>query len=124
MTGIVPSSMHGHDIHRLFVYGSLQPGGSNAHVLAAVDGQWEPAVIAGKLVDGGWGAKLGYLGLVLDEQGDSVDGYLLSSLELGDLWDQLDAFEGREYARVVASVRRPSGDTVDAFVYVLRADPR
>ena len=33
-------------VTRLFVYGSLQPGGPNEHVLAETGGDWQPGVIS------------------------------------------------------------------------------
>ena len=54
---------------RLFVYGTLAPGRSNAHVLATVPGTWEPATVRGTLFPEGWGAALGYPGIVLSVEG-------------------------------------------------------
>lgn len=108
-------------MERLFVYGSLQPGGSNEHVLAAVEGEWEPAVIKGNLIEAGWGASMGYPGLVIDESGEDVDGYAFAAPNLITRWAYLDEFEGEEYERVVASVTLSSGKQVQAHVYVLRA---
>ena len=105
---------------RLFIYGSLQPGGPNEHVLASVEGDWEPAVIKGKLIDAGWGASLGYPGLVLDDDGADVRGYVLSSAQLQSEWGRLDRLEGEEYERVIGSVTLASGEKVQAQVYVLR----
>ena len=106
---------------RLFVYGSLQPGGPNAHVLAAVEGDWEPGSVRGRLVDEGWGSRLGFPALRLDPAGERVHGQVLTSRQLGDRWSELDAFEGEEYARAVASVTLERGGDVEAFVYVLRS---
>ncbi len=106
---------------RLFVYGSLQPGGPNEHVLAALAGEWEPAAIKGNLVAQGWGADLGYPGLVLDDSGSDIHGYVFSSLGLKAKWAFLDEFEGAEYKRIAASVTLQSGEQVQAQVYVLRA---
>ncbi len=105
---------------RLFIYGSLQPGGPNEHVLAAIGGEWRPATIKGELVASGWGADLGYPGLVLDETGDEVRGYVFVSRNLASHWSQLDRFEGNEYERRIASVTLASGETTDAHVYVLK----
>ncbi len=105
---------------RLFIYGSLQPGGPNEHVLAAISGKWAPAVIKGNLVERGWGASMGYPGLVVDETGNHVHGHVLSSLNLGAMWDYLDEFEGEEYERIVSSVTLLSGERVQAHVYALR----
>jgi gamma-glutamylcyclotransferase (GGCT)/AIG2-like uncharacterized protein YtfP len=104
---------------RLFVYGTLAPGRRNEHVLAGVPGVWEPATVIGTLREEGWGASLGYPGIVLDERGEAVKGYLFTSERLGELWARLDAFEGDGYERVRTEVRREDGTTVDAYVYAL-----
>ncbi len=105
--------------HRLFVYGTLAPGRPNAHILADVPGQWEPATTTGTLVPDGWGAAAGYPGIILDERGDAVPGFLFSSEALVDHWPRLDAFEGDSYVRVRTRVTRQNGTAVDAYVYAL-----
>ena len=105
--------------HRLFVYGTLAPGRPNAHVLADVPGEWEPATTIGTLVPDGWGAAAGYPGIVLDAHGDVVNGFLFSSAVIADHWPRLDAFEGDGYVRVLTQVTRQDGTTVDADVYAL-----
>lgn len=106
---------------RLFVYGSLQPGAPNEHVLAPVDGDWEPAVVRGRLVEAGWGAAIGYPGLVIDDDGDDIAGHVLSSANLGETWSMLDELEGEEYERIVATVTTLGGKRVKAYIYVLRS---
>jgi gamma-glutamylcyclotransferase (GGCT)/AIG2-like uncharacterized protein YtfP len=106
--------------HRLFVYGTLAPGRSNAHMLADVPGHWEPATVAGRLIDGGWAAALGYPGIVLDEHVGEVAGLLFSSEHLPAHWSRLDAFEGDDYERVPTRVRTANGDTLDAYIYRVR----
>ncbi len=105
----------------LFIYGSLQPGGPNEHVLAAINGEWLPAIVKGKLVVAGWGACMGYPGLVIDESGDDVHGQVLAASNLNAMWSYLDEFEGEEYERTVTSVTLLSGEQIQAHVYVLRA---
>ncbi len=104
----------------LFVYGSLQPGGSNEHVLAGIEGEWQPATIKGRLVEAGWGAGIGYPGLMIEESGEDVRGYVLHSSGLSARWPQLDRFEGPAYERTVASVTLANGEVVEAHVYVIR----
>jgi len=104
---------------RLFVYGTLAPGRSNAHMLADVPGEWEPAIVTGTLLAEGWGAAAGYPGIVLDEQGADVAGFLFSSDVLADHWPRLDAFEGDGYERVRTTATRADGTRVDAYVYAL-----
>jgi gamma-glutamylcyclotransferase (GGCT)/AIG2-like uncharacterized protein YtfP len=111
-------------MHRLFVYGSLAPGRPNAHVLADVAGDWEPATVTGKLLQEGWGAAVGYPGIVLGEGGGEVEGLLFSSEQLAGCWARLDAFEGEGYERVPATVKRGDGTTVDAHLYALRGGDR
>ena len=108
-------------MEKLFIYGSLQPGGPNERVLAAIGGEWEPAVIKGHLVEKGWGASIGYPGIVVDETGNDVHGHVFSSSNLNAKWDYLDEFEGEVYERIVTSVTLRNGEQVQAHVYVLRA---
>jgi len=103
---------------RLAVYGSLAPGRVNHHELANVKGRWLRGTVRGKLTDAGWGAALGFPGLILDPSGSPVEVYLLESLELPDHWARLDEFEGTGYRRVVTKVRLADGD-VNAQIYVV-----
>lgn len=106
-------------INRLFVYGSLAPGRSNEQVLASLSGTWEAATVKGRLLQHGWGAAIGYPGIVLDENAGEVDGFLFSSEQLAGHWIRLDEFEGPGYERVLTKVKLRDGQTVDAFVYRL-----
>jgi gamma-glutamylcyclotransferase (GGCT)/AIG2-like uncharacterized protein YtfP len=105
--------------NRLFVYGTLAPGRPNEHVLANVAGHWEPATVRGRLFREGWGAKSGYPGIVPDERGDEVHGFVLTSPELTDHLSRLDEFEGAGYERVVVAVQLGDGSLVDAHIYKL-----
>ena len=107
-------------MERLFIYGSLQPGGPNEHVLAEIGGDWEPAVVKGNLLEEGWGASMGYPGLVIDERGNDVHGHVFASSNLSAKWTYLDQLEGEEYERTVASVTLLRGEQVQAHIYVLR----
>lgn len=108
------------DVQRLFIYGSLQPDGPNHHVMADIPGQWSPATIQGELVSSGWGADLGYPGLATVGDGPQVPGYVLTSLELEEHWPRLDAFEGEQYERVIATVTLTNEEQLKAFVYILK----
>ncbi|MEM7796482.1 MAG: gamma-glutamylcyclotransferase family protein [Cyanobacteria bacterium P01_C01_bin.118] len=110
-------------MERLFVYGTLQPGCPNEHVLTTIGGEWQPAVIKGNLIEAGWGADMGYPGLVLDENGNDIHGHVFISSNLSDKWDYLDEFEGKEYERIVTSVAFLNGENVQAHVYVLQGKP-
>jgi len=106
--------------HRLFVYGTLAPGRPNEHVLADVPGEWQPATVNGTLLEQGWGAAAGYPGIVLDEHGGEVEGFLLSSKSLAKHWARLDEFEGEGYERVLTTVKLRDGTIVNAYIYKLR----
>ncbi len=107
-------------IQRLFVYGTLVPGGPNEHVLNEIGGSWEAATVKGILREEGWGAEMGYPGIVLDEHGNEIQGFLFSSEKLSDHWAELDEFEGKSYERVLAVVKLKDNRTVDAYIYELR----
>lgn len=103
---------------RLATYGSLAPGRANHHQLAALEGEWRPGKVTGALREEGWGAALGYPGLVLDPDGAEVEVQLFQSADLPQHWSRLDAFEGEGYRRVATSVRTAEGE-LDAYIYVL-----
>ena len=107
---------------RLFVYGTLAPGRPNAHVLAEVSGTWEPATVRGTLLHEGWGASVGYPGIVLDELGNEVHGFIFSSEELSAHWARLDEFEGDGYDRVVTTAALSDGTVVRAHIYTLKGN--
>ncbi|NKB33541.1 MAG: gamma-glutamylcyclotransferase [Pseudomonadales bacterium] len=106
-------------MNRLFVYGTLAPGKPNEHVLAELDGSWEPATIRGTLHEAGWGAALGYPVIVLDDEGELIQGQIFRSSQLANYWDVIDTFEGVAYKRVLAEVKLDNGSKISAFVYVL-----
>ena len=106
-------------MERLFVYGTLAPGKANHDVLADVPGAWEAATIKGRLLDEGWGAELGSPGIVPAEDGEEVEGYVLTSDRLSEHWAMLDEFEGNGYQRITASVKLNSGESIEAYVYAL-----
>ncbi len=105
---------------RLFVYGTLAPDRPNEHVLAEVLGTWEPATVKGTLLQEGWGAAVGYPGIVLHDVGDEVHGFIFSSEDLATHWARLDEFEGDGYERAVTSAELGDGTVVKAHIYVLK----
>lgn len=105
---------------RLFTYGTLSPGQPNENVLGGVVGTWEAASVTGTLQMDGWGSALGYPGIVLDDEGQTVPGFLFSSDQLQAQWDRLDEFEGNGYRRVLTAVCRSDGSRVSAYIYALR----
>ena len=109
-------------IQRLFVYGTLAPGQPNEQILANIPGEWEPATVTGTLLQQGWGAAVGYPGIILDEHGGDVNGFLFSSEALAKHWADLDEFEGEGYERVLTTVKLKDGRAVDAYIYRLRGN--
>ena len=74
----------------------------------------------GRLVEAGWGAELGYPGLILDPSGQVIEVYIFESSELPNHWLRLDELEGAGYRRVVTQVCTVDGD-LDASIYVIDA---
>lgn len=103
----------------LFVYGSLAPNRPNAHVLERIGGTFSPAFIRGRLKAEGWGAAMGFDGLVLDDEGGRIDGFVFCSDCLAAHWPELDAFEGDGYRRVKVRAVLTDGAGVEAWVYAL-----
>jgi len=109
-------------INKLFVYGTLAPGKPNQHILSDIEGSWEGASVKGSLRESGWGAEVGYPGILLDGSDCLVAGLIFTSNELEKHWKILDDFEGSEYRRVVASAKIESGELVEVYVYELNLD--
>ena len=104
--------------YRLATYGTLAPGRPNHAQLAGLSGRWLTGQVRGMLVKAGWGAALGYPGLVLDADGPAVEVHVFESPELPSNWSRLDAFEGPGYRRVVTDVTTDEG-AIAASIYVL-----
>ena len=107
---------------RLFVYGTLVPGGPNEHVLNAIGGTWEEGSVMGYLKQQGWGSEMGYPGIVIENTGDEIKGYIFCSDQLDYHWDELDDFEGDEYRRILTKVKTKEKMAVEAYIYILRED--
>ncbi len=74
--------------------------------------------VRGQLLQEGWGAELGYPGIVLDLDGPTVGVQLFESSDLPHHWARLDEFEGAGYRRAVTAVTTTEGDLL-ASIYVL-----
>lgn len=104
----------------LFVYGTLCPGRSNAHILENIGGHFLSGSVTGKLYDSGWGAAEGFPGIVLADNGVQVHGSLFYSENLEAHWPMLDEFEDG-YDRVEVQVTTEEGQ-VTAWVYQLQPE--
>ncbi|MHA4811321.1 gamma-glutamylcyclotransferase family protein [Flavitalea flava] len=90
--------------HKLFVYGSLQPGRENHHMLSDVKGEWMKGYVTGDLINQGWGADMGYPAMIWNPDGEKINGQLLISKELLNHWQRLDELEGKDYKRILIPV--------------------
>jgi gamma-glutamylcyclotransferase (GGCT)/AIG2-like uncharacterized protein YtfP len=103
---------------RLAVYGTLAPGRPNHHQLSGMSGRWIEGTVRGHLLQEGWGAEVGYPGIVLDRGEPTVGVEVFESSDLPDHWTRLDEFEGSGYRRTVTAVGTAEGDLL-ASIYVL-----
>jgi gamma-glutamylcyclotransferase (GGCT)/AIG2-like uncharacterized protein YtfP len=111
--------MSGSPDTRLATYGTLAPGQTNHHQISALAGNWQRGTVKGKLISSGWGAALGFPGLVLDPLGSPVKVNLFESTALPEHWARLDEFEGNGYRRVVTTVNTEEGGEQSAWIYVV-----
>lgn len=63
---------------------------------------------------------MGFPGIVLDDSGNRVQGFLFLSENLHHNWQVLDDFEGAEYERVPVDVMNADGETVKSCIYMLK----
>jgi gamma-glutamylcyclotransferase (GGCT)/AIG2-like uncharacterized protein YtfP len=117
MTSTSERSTRGAD-QRLATYGTLAPGRPNHAQLAGLSGRWLIGEVRGTLVKAGWGAALGYPGLIPDADGAAVAVQVFESPDLPSTWSRLDAFEGPGYRRVVTEVTTEHR-VIAASIYVL-----
>src|SRR5262245_15338353 len=107
-------------VEHLFVYGTLQPGRENAHLLERIGGTWRAASVIGVLRPADKAAGFPFPALKLDANGTEVRGYVFSSERLAEHWRSLDEFEAEDdYERVVTRASLEDGSTVETYVYVL-----
>ncbi|WP_437889612.1 gamma-glutamylcyclotransferase family protein [Phytobacter sp. V91] len=106
-------------MERLFVYGTLRPGHSNAHIMENIGGEWLAGYVTGTFYERGWGAAADFPGIVLDERGPQVHGYLFISASLAAHWPMLDEFEDG-YDRVEVTVTTQDGQQLRAWIYQLQ----
>ena len=120
----------------LFVYGTLQKGRENEHLLSRIGGEWIAATIHGTYYPKAWGLAAGFPGVILDDHADEVPGYLFAgfpgvilndhadevpgylfiSPQLADHWPELDEFEAG-YDRLLTTATTADGQRYEAWVY-------
>ena len=76
--------------------------------------------IAGGNAGIGKAAAVGFPGIVLDELGNIVHGFIFRSEELSAHWTRLDEFEGDGYERVITFAELQDGTRVKAHIYALK----
>jgi gamma-glutamylcyclotransferase (GGCT)/AIG2-like uncharacterized protein YtfP len=103
--------------YRLVAYGTLQPGGPNSQLLDACEGKWVSCTVNGAL-----GEVNGLPAFRYSPSGPAVNAQLLTSSRLGQHWQSLDRFEGKDYVRQLVPVQL-NNTCVVANVYVQRAIP-
>jgi gamma-glutamylcyclotransferase (GGCT)/AIG2-like uncharacterized protein YtfP len=97
---------------RLFVYGTLQPGGSAWHLVEHLcDGEPERVRVPGTLFDTGLGHPA-----LRPGDGPGVPGWVLRLTSPEDALPALDAYEGDEYRRV--RVVLPDGSVCWTYLWV------
>lgn len=89
---------------RLVAYGTLAPGRSNHHLVAAFAGTWREVLVRGRLGESGWSGYERYPAFVPDPGGPTVRAWLLESPDPASAWSMLDPFDGPGYRPVTIEV--------------------
>lgn len=98
----------------LFVYRSLDPNHPKTHIMENIGGTWAEAHVFGTLKQQGWGAELGFPGIMLDQTDNKISSFVFCSDNLEQHWQALDEFEGAQ--RVPVKVHLNTGEIIDSFV--------
>ena len=107
-------------MNKIFIYGTLGPGGPNEHVMKKIGGEWKAASVKGFLRAEGWGADMGYPGLVADEAGEDIQGHIFISNSLTKHLSYLDEFEGDGYERIEIIAYLENDESTRAYTYALK----
>ncbi|PVZ70227.1 gamma-glutamylcyclotransferase family protein [Pelagibaculum spongiae] len=103
----------------LVVYASLAPGAVNQHILEPLDGSWSKATVVGELVenkvDNHWAAMC-----LKTEQGTDIEVQLFTCDQLAEHWNEIDAFEGDSYRRLLTPITLQDGSCLLANIYTLK----
>lgn len=92
------------------------------HLLSSIGGVWDKGTVRGEFIQAGEIPGFLYPGVILDNNGDTVPGYLFTSDNLSSHWKKLDQYEGSNYERVITDVNLTDGRTVKSYIYELKAD--
>ena len=107
-------------IDKLFIYGTLAPNCPNEHILKPLNGSWQEAFVFGELKEEGWGAGMGFPGILLTNTKKVVKGQIFTSSNLSEHLDMLDKFEGEDYKRVVVQATLEDNSIVQAYIYTIK----
>jgi gamma-glutamylcyclotransferase (GGCT)/AIG2-like uncharacterized protein YtfP len=80
---------------RFAAYGTLRPGESNHFLIAKLGGEWISGTVTGTVTE-----HRGFPRLVWHSSGEKVNVEVLHTPKLSAKFEDLDAFEGRDYERI------------------------
>ena len=66
----------------IFLYGTLQLGKQNQHILKELNGTWKKGYVIRTLINKGWGSEYRFPGLKLNKNRSKICGMLFQSKEL------------------------------------------
>lgn len=92
------------------------------HLLDAIGGSWKKGSVHGIFIEAGEIPGFPYPGVILDANGDTLDGYLFTSENLSNHWERLDTYEGQYYKRVITDVTLDNGNVVEAYIYEFKPE--
>tara|TARA_Y100000591_G_C21786863_1_gene674296 strand:+ start:37 stop:375 length:339 start_codon:yes stop_codon:yes gene_type:complete len=109
------------NIDNLFVYGSLQKGKQHENILENINGLWKKAYVVGYLFNISKGPDYGYPAIKIDKKGLKIHGMVFQSKDLKKKISKIDAFEGKNYKRVISKIYLENGLVIDAYLYEIKS---
>ncbi len=105
---------------KLFVYGSLMPNNKNFFILKNILGSWQKDFTFGFVKKNKLEKDLEYDAIFSDSKGKKINGYLLTSYILKNIWKKIDYFEGQHYFRTKTDVYLNNKKKTEAHIYCLQ----
>jgi gamma-glutamylcyclotransferase (GGCT)/AIG2-like uncharacterized protein YtfP len=103
-----------HPERRLLTYGTLSPGGANAHMLASISSSPRSVQIKGKIIPKN---GLSYYDRYYRSADPMISCVLLESDDLPLIWPRLDDFEGTEYQRILVPYLVDENEVGTGYIY-------
>ena len=107
-------------MYKLFVYGSLMPNNKNFFILKYIICCLQIAFTFGFVRKIKLEKEIEHDAIIPDSKGKKINGYLLTSYILKNIWKKIYYFAGQHYFRTKTDVYLNNKNKTEAYIYCLQ----